>query len=95
MINEHEYPCIAKKVWPSDMNYKQTFQEFSKRVPGNLLTEPMKPSYLSSAKGGEEQQKSSSEAPIARLESLEEAGMEAASRDTKAPSIHKQRSSDV
>lgn len=55
----------------------------------------MKPSYLSSAKGGEEQQKSSSEAPIARLESLEEAGMEAASRDAKAPSIHKQRSSDV
>ena len=55
----------------------------------------MKPSYLSCAKGGEEQQKSSSEAPIARLESLEEAGMEAASRETKAPSIHKQRSSDV
>ena len=71
------------------------FQDFSKRLPGSLLTEPMKPSYLSSAKGGEEQQKSSSEAPIARLESLEEAGMEAATRDPKAPSIHKQRSSDV
>ena len=71
------------------------FQDFNKRLPGSLLTEPMKPSYLSSAKGGEEQQKSSSEAPIARLESLEEAGMEAASRDAKAPSIHKQRSSDV
>ena len=71
------------------------FQDFSKRLPGSLLTEPMKPSYLSSAKSGEEQQKSSSEAPIARLESLEEAGMEAATRDPKAPSIHKQRSSDV
>jgi len=70
-------------------------QEFNKRLPGSLLTDPMKPSYLSSAKGVEEQQKSSSEAPIARLESLEEAGMEAASRDAKAPSIHKQRSSDV
>jgi hypothetical protein len=56
----------------------------------------MKPSYLTTAKGGGEvKQKSSSEAPMARLESLEETGMDASSRDTKTPSIHKQRSSDV
>ena len=71
-------------------------QELSKRSTGSFLTEPIKQSHLSSATGGgESKQKSSSEAPIARLESLEEAGIDGSGRETKTPSIHKQRSSDV
>ena len=74
-------------------------QDSSARTPGTLLTEPMMPTYLASAKTGggviDIKQKSSSEAPIARLESLEESGTEGSTRETKPSSVHKQRSSDV
>ena len=69
-------------------------QDLSKKSIGSA--EPSLQRQLSiSVSSSECRQKSSSEAPIARLESLDEAGTDEAGREARTPSIYKQRSSDV
>ena len=76
--------------------FVQKLQDLQKGSTGSFLAEPIKQPQLSSVTGGiEGRLKSSSEAPIARLESLEEAGADGSTQETKTPSIYKQRSSDV